>query len=61
MVKKILKMKKFIVLALVISLSLSFFNCSNDNAENQVNFSKISKSKLKQFMLEKRQLLELLK
>lgn len=53
MVKKILKMKKFIVLALAISLSLSFFNCSNDNAENQVNFSKISKSKLKQFMLEK--------
>jgi hypothetical protein len=45
-------MKKFIVLALAISLSLSFFNCSNDNTEGQVDFSKVSESKLKQFMLE---------
>lgn len=46
-------MKKIILLALAISLSLSFYNCSNDNTEDQVNFSEISESKLKQLMLEK--------
>ena len=45
-------MKKFIVLALAISLSLSFFNCTNDNTEGQIDYSKISESKLKQLMLE---------
>ena len=50
--KKSKKMKKFSVLALAISLSLSFFNCTNDNTEGQIDYSKISESKLKQLMLE---------
>lgn len=50
--KKVKKMKKFIVLALAISLSLSFFNCTNDNTEGQIDYSKISESKLKELMLE---------
>lgn len=45
-------MKKFIVLALAISLSLSFFNCSNDNEESKIDYSKVSESKLKQLILE---------
>ena len=45
-------MKKFIVLSLAISLSLSFFNCSNDNTRGQIDYSKTSESKLKKLMLE---------
>lgn len=45
-------MKKFIVLALAILLSLSFFNCSNDNTGGQIDYSKTSESKLKKLMLE---------
>ena len=52
MQKKVKKMKKFIVLALAISLSLSFFNCTNDNTEGQIDYSKISKIDINEFGLD---------
>lgn len=43
-------MKKVLLsLVFAFSISLMFFNCSSDN-ENDVNYSKISESKLKQLM-----------